>query len=97
MLRSCRLFLALVALFGMAGLAVAGPVNVNTADADTLSKELTGVGPALAAAIIRDREENGPFKSPEDLARVSGIGPSVLEKNKENIRTEDEAPVPADS
>jgi len=97
MLRNCRLFLALVALLGMTGLAAAGPVNVNTADADTLSKELTGIGPALAAAIIREREENGPFTSPEDLARVRGIGPSVLEKNKENIRIEDEAPAPAES
>lgn len=69
--------------------AYAGPVNVNTADAETLARELTGVGPALAEAIIRDREENGPFTSPEDLTRVRGIGERIVEMNRANILVED--------
>lgn len=74
-----------VTLLGLGGAAFAGPVNINTADAETLAKELTGVGPALAAAIVRDREENGPYEAPEDITRVSGVGPSVLENNEGDI------------
>jgi len=67
------------------GLVLAGPVNINTANAETLAMELTGVGPALAAAIVADREANGEFPSPEALARVRGIGNHVLEVNAGNI------------
>ena len=67
------------------GLVLAGPVNINTANAETLAMELTGVGPALAAAIVADREANGEFPSPESLARVRGIGDHVLEANEGNI------------
>jgi competence protein ComEA len=49
----------------------AGGLNTATvADLDTLP----GVGPATAAKIVADREENGPFRTPEDLMRVPGIG-----------------------
>ncbi len=74
------------------GAAWAGPVNVNTANADTISAELTGVGPALARAIVKDREANGKFASPEALMRVKGIGQHVLDMNKGNILTSDPAP-----
>ena len=78
--------IAWVLLVSMApGLALAGPVNINTANAETLAMELTGVGPALAAAIVADREANGEFPSPEALARVRGIGNHVLEANEGNI------------
>ena len=66
-------------------LVMAGPVNINTASAETLAMELTGVGPALAAAIVADREVNGEFTSAEALARVKGIGNHILEVNKGNI------------
>lgn len=66
-------------------LAVAGPVDINTADAATLAKELDGVGPARAQAIVEYRETAGPFERPEDLAEVSGIGRRVLEANEGNI------------
>lgn len=71
-------------------LLLAGPVNVNTADEEMLAKELDGIGPALAAAIVRDREENGPYKSPEEITRVRGIGQRVLDDNRENIKVTDE-------
>jgi len=92
MFRKIGVLLGIASLLGFAGLAWAGPVNVNTADAETLAQELTGIGPALAAAIVRDREQNGPFKSAEELTRVRGIGPSVLENNKDNILVEDAPP-----
>ena len=70
---------------------LAGPVNINTADAETLAAELVGIGPALAAAIVRDRQENGPYKSADELKRVRGIGDSIITNNRENIRIEDAA------
>jgi competence protein ComEA len=63
----------------------AGPVNINTADAETLAAELNGVGPALAAAIVSDRIANGYFPSPDALTRVKGIGVRIVELNRENI------------
>ncbi len=54
-----------------------GPVDLNTATAAQLDA-LPGVGPATAAAIVRDRETHGPFTSIGDLARVHGIGPAKL-------------------
>jgi competence protein ComEA len=68
--------------------AWAGPVNINTADAKTLAKELDGIGPAKAQAIVDYRQKNGAFKSAEDLLKVEGIGAKVLEQNRENIRVE---------
>lgn len=68
--------------------AWSGPVNINTADPDTLAAELNGVGPAIAEEIVRDRELNGPFESAEALMRVRGIGERILERNRENILTD---------
>ncbi len=50
-----------------------GLVNINTATTADL-QTLPGVGEATAAAIVQEREKNGPFASKEDLMRVSGIG-----------------------
>ncbi len=52
-------------------------VNVNTASTEELER-LTGIGPALAAAIVARREEHGPFSSVDELLAVPGIGPSKL-------------------
>ncbi len=51
-------------------------------------RELDGVGLARAEAIVAWRDTNGPFATPEALLEVKGVGPSVLEKNRENIRLE---------
>ena len=39
---------------------------------------LPGVGPALARAIVSDRERNGPYRTADDLLRVPGIGARTL-------------------
>lgn len=54
-----------------------GPIDINTASASQL-ETLPGVGPATAAAIVEDRERNGPFAAITDLERVPGIGPAKL-------------------
>lgn len=61
------------------------PVDINTADAATLAKALTGVGDRIGAAIVKERQSNGPFLSVDDLQRVRGIGVSVVEKNRSKI------------
>lgn len=53
-------------------------INVNRANEGDL-QSIPGVGPSLAAKIIKDRESNGPFASVDDLTRVSGIGEKKLE------------------
>ncbi len=75
----------IVSLMPMAA-ALAGPVNVNTADVATIAKELDGIGRAKAQAIVDYRQKNGPFRSPEDLLKVDGIGQKVLDMNRGNIR-----------
>lgn len=68
-------------------LAGAGPVDINTADAATIARELNGVGESRARAIVEFREKNGRFATPDDVLKVSGIGPQVLKLNRENIQT----------
>lgn len=53
-------------------------VDVNRAGAAAL-QTLPGIGPVLASRIIQEREKRGPFKTVDDLTRVSGIGPASLE------------------
>ncbi|PXF57373.1 MAG: DNA-binding protein [Deltaproteobacteria bacterium] len=59
-------------------------INLNTADKAAL-ESLSGIGPAKASAIIKYREENGSFKSVEELLNVKGIGPKMLDKIKEQV------------
>jgi len=66
--------------------AFAGPVNVNTADAETISAELKGVGLAKAQAIVEYRKKHGPFRSADDLSLVKGIGERTVELNRSDIQ-----------
>jgi competence ComEA-like helix-hairpin-helix protein len=59
--------------------ALAQSVNVNTASSEQL-RELPGIGPKLADAIVKDRADNGSFLSLEDLSRVPGISSGLLGK-----------------
>ncbi len=54
-------------------------VDINRADLDQLAT-LPGIGEKIAERINAYREENGPFKSVDDLLNVKGIGPKMLEK-----------------
>lgn len=64
----------------------AGPVDLNEATVEQLD-DLPGVGPATAAAIVDDRERNGPFASVDDLERVPGIGPAKLAALRDLVTT----------
>lgn len=75
---------ALAALFSCPW-ALAGPVNVNTADAETISAELSGIGLTKAEAIVAYRSEHGPFTTIDDLLNVKGIGERTLELNMDDI------------
>lgn len=63
---------------GAGGAATDGRININTADTAGL-EQLPGVGPAIAARIIAWREQNGPFRSVDELSAVSGIGQKTLD------------------
>ena len=62
----------------------AGKVNINTAGVSEL-QNLKGIGKKRAEQIVKDREQNGPFSSPQELTRIKGIGPKTVEKNLEFI------------
>lgn len=63
-------------------------LNLNTADALTLQKELNGIGQAKAEAIVAYREANGPFASVDELLEIKGIGNALLERNRARMMVE---------
>ena len=69
---------------GSDGSAPGGPIDVNSASADEL-ETLPGIGPTLAAAIIDERERNGPYESVDDLNRVPGIGDGRLSQIRDLV------------
>ena len=77
---------AAFALLAAPTLALAGPVDVNTADAETISAELTGIGLVKAQAIVDYRKKHGPFRSADDLSLVKGIGERTVEMNRSDIK-----------
>ena len=88
---------ALILSLFPAAIVWAGPVNVNTADAPTIARELDGIGPAKAQAIVEYRQKNGSFRTADDLLKVDGIGQKVLEQNRANIRVDKAGGAPAKS
>lgn len=82
------LFTIFVSLFA-AGTSLtasaAEAININTADAISLAKNLNGVGLKKAKAIIAYRDKHGSFKSASDLSKVKGIGSKTVLKNKDYI------------
>ena len=61
-----------------------GKININVADITKL-QEIPGIGPVTAEKIIEYRENNGKFKSTEDIKNVSGIGDKTYDSIKEYI------------
>ncbi len=64
-----------------------GRLNVNLATERQLTK-LPGIGPALARRIIVHPQEHGPFRSPDELVKVKGIGAKKLAKFRGMIVTD---------
>lgn len=65
--------------------ALAGPVDINSADAATISAELQGVGMVKAQAIVDYRDAHGPFRNVDDLVLVKGIAERTIEINRADI------------
>ena len=63
-------------------LLAVGEVDINTADKETLMT-LSGVGESFAQKIITYREHNGGFKTVQELTNIRGIGPALVEKNRD--------------
>ncbi|MFK3791499.1 MULTISPECIES: ComEA family DNA-binding protein [Pseudomonas] len=61
-------------------------LDINTADATLLQRELLGIGEAKARAIVSYREANGPFASVDELLEVKGIGKAILERNRDKLQ-----------
>ena len=64
---------------------MAGPVDINSADAASLADAIDGVGERRAVAIVEYRENHGPFASIDELAGVKGIGMKTIERNRGNL------------
>ena len=71
-----------------------GPVNINSADAATIARELKGIGLSKAEAIVEYRQKHGPFRSADELAQVRGIGQKTIEHNRADIRIDRALPRP---
>ena len=80
-----HVLLLLLTLLPLAG-AAQTLVNLNTADAATLARDLEGIGESKARAIVEHRTRNGAFRSIDELALVKGIGPKTLELNRSRLR-----------
>ncbi|HEI8867406.1 ComEA family DNA-binding protein [Serratia sp. AKBS12] len=65
---------------------VEATVNINQADAEQLASVLNGVGLKKAEAIVRYREQHGPFTEIDQLQEVPGIGLSLFERNRGRLR-----------
>jgi competence protein ComEA len=73
-------------LTGLELVLLGRPVDLDRATAEDLAA-VPGIGPGLAAEVVRDREEHGPFGRPDALRRVRGIGPARMERARPWIRT----------
>lgn len=73
-------------LTGLELVLLGRPVDLDRASVEDLGA-VPGIGPGLAAEVVRDREERGPFRTPEDLRRVRGIGPARMERARPWVRT----------
>ena len=69
-------------------LAPGQKLNINTASAEELDK-LPGIGPSKANAIVNYRNQNGNFKTIEEIQKVKGIKEGLFAKIKDHIKVSD--------
>ncbi len=75
----------------------ASPLDINSATAEQLVAVMNGIGVKKAQAIIEYRNEYGDFSKIDDLIFVRGIGPSILEKNREMLSVGESEPYKAEA
>lgn len=68
---------------------IAGKININDADAETLS-ELYGIGEQLGYRIVDYREKNGRYETIEEIMKVPGISEGKFEDIKDDITVSEE-------
>ena len=84
-MKSLKSTITAIALLACGAVFAAEPVNINTADAQTLADAINGVGLKRAEAIVDYRNQNGPFKSVNELVQVRGVGEKSLEKSRDRL------------
>ena len=82
-IRSILFYFAM--LLTVPAVVLADPVDINSADVETLAGNIDGVGTQKAIAIVQYREANGPFSSLDDLANVQGIGMKTIDRNRDKL------------
>lgn len=65
---------------------VAEKLNLNSADAATLQRELSGIGKTKAQAIVDYRDRHGDFASVDELLEVDGIGKTLFDRNRDKLK-----------
>jgi len=70
-------------------------VNLNTADAATLARDMDGIGETKARAIVEHRKSKGAFRSVDELALVKGIGSKTVERNRSRLTVGAPATMPS--
>ena len=82
--------LILLAFLFLPGISFAEVININTADKATLMDGIKGVGEKRAEAIIEYRNQHGPFKSVDELAKITGISQAIVEDNRTILIVDEE-------
>ena len=80
----CTAMAVVMVLAGALWAEDSNKININKALVDELV-QLQKIGQKYAERIVQYREENGPFKNPEDIMKVPGIGLKIWEMNKDQI------------
>lgn len=89
-MKKITLIAALMASLFSSPIILADVVNINRADVTVLKESLYGIGAKKAKAIVNWREENGDFKTIEEIMEVSGIGEGLFKQIKNDISVVDE-------
>lgn len=81
-----RNIISIISVLLWSTFAMAIPVNINQADAETIADALAGIGEKTAVKIVEYRKANGLFKAVEELTNIKGIGKKKLAKIKQDVK-----------